>query len=78
VVGRILLAPRGAIRHRRWFAVADYVNTFLSALGGLISVAIRLVTAIGFVPSPFPFSLLSRRSELSADANRCWTGGVRC
>jgi hypothetical protein len=50
VVGRILLAPRGAIRHRRWFAVADYVNTFLSALGGLISVAIRLVTAIGFVP----------------------------
>lgn len=49
VVGRILLAPRGAIRHRRWFAVADYVNTFLSALGGLISVAIRLVTAIGFM-----------------------------
>jgi len=75
VVGRILLAPRGAIRHRRWFAVADYVNTFLSALGGLISVVIRLVTAIGFVPSPFPFFLVSRRSGLSADSS---TGGVRC
>jgi hypothetical protein len=51
VVGKILLGPQGAIRHRRWFAVADYANTFLSALGGLISVAIRLVTSIGFVRS---------------------------